>query len=247
MQDTDAQVDAVILAGGRGTRLRSVVSDVPKPLAPVNGRPFLDYQLDLLAACGRVRSVVLAIGHLAERVQAHYEAHPPSLPLRLAIERELLGTGGALANAAPLTTSARVLVLNGDSLFAWSLPPLLDALDRLRVAGAALGLVQVPDAVRYGSVDVDDGLVVAFREKDETTGPGLINGGVYCFDREVVDELPKGTVFSLEREVFPRLSSEGRLAAVEFDSEFIDIGLPETYAAAAAAAPRLARQVGAAP
>lgn len=239
MQHIEAQVDAIILAGGRGTRLQSVVSDLPKPLAPVNGRPFLDYQLELLARSGRVRRVVLATGHLSHKIEAHYAAHPPPLPVMVVVETELLGTGGGLANALPATESRQILALNGDSLFRWTLPPLMSALDGVGEGGAALALVQVDDLSRYGGVDLQNDRVTAFREKQPEKKPGLINAGVYLFDRATLSALPKGQVISLERDLFPRLASEGRLAAAVYQSDFIDIGLPETYAAAASILPVL--------
>jgi NDP-sugar pyrophosphorylase family protein len=231
-------VDAIILAGGKGTRLQSVVSEVPKPLAPVNGRPFLDYQLSLLARSGLVERVVLAIGHLAERVVEHYRDALPPLPLEFVVEEDLLGTGGGLRNALPATRSERVLALNGDSVFAWDLELLLAAHERLRPS-ATMAVVRVPDTGRYGAVDVADGRVVAFREKEQAGGDGLINAGVYLFEREALEAIPPGRAMSVERDVFPQLAESGRLAAVAFESAFIDIGLPETYSAAGAILPEL--------
>lgn len=232
-------IDAIILAGGKGTRLQSVVSDVPKPLAPVNGRPFLDYQLELLARSGRVRKAVLALGWLAQRVIAHYERNPPPLPVEYVLERRLLGTGGGLRNALDNTSSAHVLALNGDSVFRWDLAALFDA---HASAGAAstLALVHVPDSSRYGVVEVNHGRVTAFREKESSAGPGLINAGLYLFERTTLQAITPGEVFSLERDLFPALAELGALAAAPYSSEFIDIGLPETYAAAASILPALA-------
>lgn len=233
-------LDAIILAGGKGTRLRAVVSDKPKPLADVNGRPFLDYQLGMLARCGRVRKVVLAVGYMADKIRDHYAASPPALPLSIVEETELLGTGGGLANALDATEGERVLALNGDSVFRWALEPLERALGAASAPAAALGLVHVDDLARFGGVQVDgDGRITAFREKEASAGAGLINGGVYLFDRAVLAALPRGRVVSLEREIFPPMAAEGRLGAAVFDSDFIDIGLPETYAAAPAILPSL--------
>src|SRR5881296_2545913 len=115
MSSTLKPVDAIILCGGRGTRLATVVSSVPKPLALVSGRPFLDYILDHLAASGLVRRAVLAIGHMAERIVEHYGQCRPPLPVSFVHETEPLGTGGALVIALPATASDPVLGLNGDS------------------------------------------------------------------------------------------------------------------------------------
>ncbi len=241
MAYTLGAVDAIVLAGGRGTRLQSVVSDVPKPLAPVNGRPFLDYQLELLHRSGQVRKVVLATGHLAHKIEEHYAEHPAPLPLEFVVEKELLGTGGGVANALDATSSARVLVLNGDSVFRWDFDVLGAALDALEDprGGAALGVVTVADLSRYGGVEVEGGRVTAFHEKREGLGGGLINAGVYLFDRAVLETLPRGEVTSLEHQLFPVLAGQARLAAGVHDSDFIDIGLPQSYLAAATILPAL--------
>lgn len=232
MRTSDKTMDAIILAGGLGTRLRAVVSDLPKPLAPVNGRPFLDYQLWLLAQSGLVRKVTLAIGHLADRVIDHYAAYPPPLPVDFVVEQALLGTGGGARNALGATTSDQVLVLNGDSVFKWNLSELAQAHARLCPA-ATIALVQVDDTSRYGSVTLEQGRVTRFVEKGGASGSGTINAGVYLFERQTLEERHLGAVVSLERDVFPQLVARHQLAAVTFDAAFIDIGLPETYEAAA--------------
>ena len=231
MAAPERRLDAIVLAGGRGTRLQSVVRDVPKPLALVGGRPFLDYQLQLLASSGRVRQVVLAVGHLADRIIEHYTQHPPPLPVDFVVEHALLGTGGAARNALDATTSDRVLVLNGDSVFRWDLDALAEVHASLRPE-ATLSLVRVGDVGRYGSVVVEEGRIRTFVEKGGPGGPGLINAGVYLFERETLGAIASGCVTSLETDVFPVLAARGALAAAQFDSPFIDIGLPETYKAA---------------
>lgn len=238
MSASNDNLDAIILAGGLGTRLRAVVSDVPKPLAPVNGRPFLDYQLAQLARFPRIGKVVLAIGHMADKVIAHYRDNPPPLPVEFVVETELLGTGGGLRNALDATRGDRVLALNGDSVFRWSLDHLVDA----HVAADALAtvaLVEVDDTSRYGAVTMEGGRISAFVEKQAAAGAGAINAGVYLFERRALAELPAGEVISLEREVFPRLCEQGRLAGTVFRSQFIDIGLPQTYSAAGTILPGL--------
>jgi D-glycero-alpha-D-manno-heptose 1-phosphate guanylyltransferase len=224
----DNSIDVIILAGGKGTRLQSVVSDVPKPLAPVNGRPFLDYQLALLQKAPQIGKVVLAIGHLADRVIAHYTAHKPALDLFFAVETVSLGTAGGLRNALSLTASQQILALNGDSIFNWDVAALREAHCRLN-AKATISLLEVGDVSRYGSVRVQNGLATSFHEKSVDAKPGSINGGVYLFDRAVIEKIAEGQQVSLEREILPVLAKERKLAAVSFKSDFIDIGLPETY------------------
>lgn len=234
-------IDVIILAGGKGTRLQSVVSDVPKPLALVAGRPFLDYQFDLLQLAPGLGRVVLATGHLAHRIIAHYSgANRPPFDLAFAIETELLGTAGAVRNALPMTTSAQVLVMNGDSIFHWDIGA-LRALLTATNAKAAISLLEAGDVSRYGAVTVEGQHVTAFEEKSPQARPGAINAGVYLFKRAVLEEIPENQVVSIERDVLPSLAAKGELAAQIFQSGFIDIGLPETYARAADFVPKLVR------
>jgi D-glycero-alpha-D-manno-heptose 1-phosphate guanylyltransferase len=222
-------VDAIILCGGRGTRLAAIVSDVPKPLALVSGRPFLDYILDHLAASGLVRRAVLAIGHMAERIVAHYGQCRPPLPLSFVHETEPLGTAGALINALPATASDPVLGLNGDSLFRFDVRTLLrHHLDS--GAEATLALVIVPDSGRYGSVELCGSRVVAFREKETANRPGPINGGVMVLSRKLLDRPVRP--LSVERELLPAAIERGTLQGIVFETPFLDIGLPESFAVA---------------
>ena len=231
MASTPEPVDAIILCGGRGTRLAAVVSDVPKPLALVSGRPFLDYILDHLAARGLVRRAVLAIGHMAERIVAHYGQCKPALPISLVRETEPLGTGGALINALPATASDPVLGLNGDSLFRFDVRTLLrHHLDS--GAEATLALVIVPDSGRYGSVELSGSRVTALREKDAANRPGPINGGVMVLSRKLLNR--PVTPLSVERELLPAAIDRGAVQGVVFETPFLDIGLPESFAVAPA-------------
>lgn len=224
-----APVDAIVLCGGRGTRLASVVADVPKPLAPVLGRPFLDHLVDQLAASGLVRHVVLAVGHLADMVREHYARHAPPIPVSFVVESVPLGTGGALVNALPATSSDPVLGLNGDSLFRFDLGRLLRH-HRDHAADATLALVAMPDCSRYGSVVLDGSRVTSFLEKQPGRGAGLINGGVMVLSRSL---LTRPVVpLSVETELLPEAVARRRVEGVPFESPFLDIGLPETFAAA---------------
>ena len=238
----EAMIDVIILAGGKGTRLQSVVSEVPKPLAPVAGL-FLDYQFDLLRATPSLGRVVLAIGHLAERVISHYSGdRAPPFDLAFAVETELLGTAGAVRNALPLTSSAQVLVLNGDSIFHWDIES-LRARHEQTGAQATISLLEVDDVSRYGAVTLRDGWVTAFQEKSETARPGAINAGVYLFERPVLEGIAANQVVSMERDVLPALAARHAVAALAYKSGFIDIGLPETYKLAETFIPRLLKDV----
>ena len=224
MPDALSGVDVVILAGGQGTRLQSVPGDVPKPLRPVNGRLFLSYLLDQIRASGG-RRIILSLGYRPDafRELATREG------LEVSVEPAPLGTGGGLRNAFPLVRSDAVMAMNGDSYAAVDLG-LLAALQRRRKARALMLLAEVPDASRYGRVEIDeDGSVLSFSEKGEA-GPGLINAGVYVLQRSVVAEIPEGRAVSLERETFPSLIGT-RFFGEPGAFPFMDIGTPESYAA----------------
>lgn len=221
-------MDAAILVGGMGTRLRGVVDDVPKPLAPVLGRPFLFYQLDMLALRG-ARSATLCCGYKAEMVREMVGTEWLGMPVRYSVESDPLGTGGALALAKDSLSSPLALVLNGDS---WLEP---DWTRFLQAAGSersecCLALAQVPDAGRFGAVELDGLLVTSFQEKCEDHKPGRINGGVYLLSQDLLSTLPAGA-HSLEHQIFPSLLAERRLTGTVAKAPFLDIGVPESYAA----------------
>lgn len=219
---------AIVLAGGRGTRLQEVVGDRPKPLAPVAGRPFVEWLLLALRAQG-VRRVVLSTGYKGEMVDAACgDGARLGLELAYAREETPLGTGGGVRHALSLVASERVVVLNGDSFCPLDLRRLTEAHDRAG-ALATLLLVPVSDCGRYGAVEVaDDGRVRSFREKSPGLGPGLINAGVYLCERRALDAIPPDTPVSLERDTFPSLIGRGLYATVG-EGPFLDIGTPESY------------------
>ncbi len=225
-------ISAAILAGGLGTRLRSVLPAKPKVLAPVRGRPFLTYLLDQLAAEG-VQEVVFCIGYMAALVEETLGARHQSIRLTYSRENEPLGTGGALRRALPLFSSDPVLVMNGDSFMEVDLPGYLRWFLE-RGAEASLVLARVPDTDRFGRVATDEKeRVLGFEEKGAHPGPGWINAGIYLLKKKILQSIPAGTPFSLERELFPRLLG-GQLYAFRSEGRFIDIGTPESYCAAQA-------------
>jgi D-glycero-alpha-D-manno-heptose 1-phosphate guanylyltransferase len=237
-------IQAVVLCGGLGTRLCSAVPHLPKSLAPVAGRPFLDYLLAGIAAAG-MRDVVLCTGHSGKALEEKYgsETHC-GLRITYSHEREAMGTAGALRNALREIHSNPFLVLNGDSLLEIDFEELV-ASHLASGAMATLALTRVADPQRYGSVVLEaNGEIRRFAEKMESVTKGfgregaLINAGVYALDQSVLDEIrPSPPMNSLEREVLPNLIGRGLFGFVT-TGFFIDIGVPEEYQRAQTAIPR---------
>jgi len=222
----------VIFAGGLGTRLRAAVSDRPKVLAEVLGRPFLSYLLDQVAAAG-VRRVVLSTGYLGEQVEAAFGGGFGGMEVVCSKEDEPLGTGGALRYALPRLQSDPVVVMNGDSYFDADFGALWDAHVE-RGAEGSMALCEVPDVARFGQVVVDENeALVSFEEKGSGRGAGWINAGIYVLSRAIVESIPEGRAVSLEKEVLPAWIGRG-LYGVKGRGKFIDIGTPESYAEAEA-------------
>ncbi|MBI3885516.1 MAG: NTP transferase domain-containing protein [Opitutae bacterium] len=222
----------VILAGGFGTRVQHLLPGVPKPMAPVGGRPFVEWVVRFFAAHG-LRDFTLATGYLADVVAAHFATQPvPGVRVACRLERTPLGTAGGFLHcvdpAAPDDT--RWLVVNGDSLVFADPRPLL-ALVQSGAADAALLGLALPDVSRYGSLDVaPDGRLRAFREKQP--GAGTINAGVYVFPQRLVRTFSAARPLSFELDVFPPLAASHRVAVLPVAAPFLDIGTPATLAAA---------------
>jgi NDP-sugar pyrophosphorylase family protein len=235
MSGAPANVEALVLAGGIGSRLAGVLGGIPKVLAPIEGRPFLDYQLEYLAGEG-VSRVVLSLGYRAELVLEHL-AHT-KLPLKVdtVVEPRPLGTAGAIAFARPTLSSDPVLLLNGDTWLDIDLAEMLETHRTPPVPLATIACVRVDDTRRYGSVELAAGGSVArFLEKDEaSSGGGLVNGGVYVLSAHLLDSLTVAGGSSLERDVLPHLGAGTLRAHLTGPANFLDIGTPASYALAAA-------------
>lgn len=228
------EVDAVILAGGQGTRLRALFPDRPKCLVPIRGVPFLGHCLAWLRSFG-ARRVILSLGYRADMVRDYLRSRPRDrLEVETHVETTPLGTGGGLRAALSLLRSATALVLNGDSFSRADLPPFL-AFHRAKNAAASLLLAHQTDVRRSGHVAVDaTGAVTAFVEKPTgRAAGGHVSAGVYFMQREVVAAIPGGRAVSLEKEVFPGLCGRG-LFAMPAEFPFIDIGTPDSYGRAEA-------------
>jgi D-glycero-D-manno-heptose 1,7-bisphosphate phosphatase len=217
---------ALILVGGKGTRLGAITRTVPKPMLPIADRPFLDYLLEMIARHG-YEDILLLAGHLGEAVEAAYDGRRiGEATVRVLRETVPLGTAGALTVARDALDPG-FLMMNGDAFFDINLRALEQA-SHQSGAMATLALRSVPDAARYGRVIEEQGKIVAFLEKDaKSPGPGIINGGIYVLRREILD-LIHALPCSLEKDVFPVLVERGDIRGLKFDGYFLDIGLPET-------------------
>jgi D-glycero-alpha-D-manno-heptose 1-phosphate guanylyltransferase len=217
---------AIILVGGQGLRLREVIADVPKPMAPVAGRPFLEYLVLQLKRYG-IGEIVLATGYKSEVVKACFgDGSRWAMRIDYSEEQEPLGTGGALKIAATMVDDDSFLLMNGDSFLDVDLDGLI-GFHRDHSAVATLSLIKKEDAGRYGSVIVDNnGVIQSFTEKGIVSA-GLINGGVYCLDRGIVRHIGDGTI-SLERDVLPGLTGNGLYGMIT-GGFFKDIGIPADY------------------
>lgn len=221
-------MQAVLLAGGLGTRLRSVVKDRPKPMALIEGKPFMEYVVLELIRHG-VTEVIFAVGYKGSMVEEYFkDGSAWGIRTFYAYEEELLGTAGAIKNAGSQVTEERFLVLNADTFYQLDYTR-LTALSGERELDMALVLREVSDVSRYGQAVLEDGWLTSFDEKTEEKRPGTINGGVYLLRRSLLDDIPEGKV-SLEHDMIPKWLSEGKkLGGLVNDGYFIDIGIPEDY------------------
>lgn len=217
---------AIILAGGYGTRLRPVVSDIPKPMAPVAGKPFLEY-LILQLKKARIRDIILSVGYMGGVIRSYFsDGKSWDVKIEYVEEREPLGTGGGVREAIAGMDDEKSIVLNGDSFLSVNFGELVRYHEN-HAAVATMALALCEDTSRYGKVQINErGEVVEFTEKGKG-GKGHVNGGVYVVNRSLRKYLPAGKS-SLERDVFPRIIGTG-LYGMPASGFFIDIGVPEDY------------------
>lgn len=219
--------EAIILAGGLGTRLRSELTDLPKCMAPVDGRPFIDLVIESLTSQG-VSHIVFSLGHLSEKVMAHLKAAHPGGDFTFVVEEQPLGTGGAILAALGSVRGATAFVLNGDTHFEVDLSALAE-FHRRTGADCTVGLKPMRDFSRYGRVETDtDGRILAFREKEHCV-EGMINGGVYVVEKDPLLSAGLPERFSFEEGYLAAFLRRHRIMGMAQAGYFIDIGVPEDY------------------
>lgn len=221
-------MQAILLAGGLGTRLRSVVNDRPKPMALIGDKPFMEYVVHELSRYG-IDEIIFAVGYKGSMVEEYFgDGSRFGMKVSYAYEEELLGTAGAIKNAGRFVTEDTFFVLNADTFYQMDYGRLLRVKEENRLE-MALVLREVPDISRYGAAVLDGAMLAGFNEKTAEKRPGTINGGVYLMNRELLSEIPEGKI-SLENEMIPKWMAEGkRLGGFVNDGYFIDIGIPEDY------------------
>ena len=221
-------MEAIVLAGGFGTRLRKVVSDVPKPMSPISGRPFLDFLLESLASKGFHR-VVISAGYMADKIVSHFGNEIYGLELVYEIEKKPLGTGGAVRQAVSRCIDNHVYVFNGDTLVDLDVHKTESLWNEYHCPIIVVRFVD--DTSRYGRVELNDGIILSFTEKG-VKGPGLINAGVYVLPTNSFSHFDLDAPFSLEADYLADLIEIKPVNGCITDGYFIDIGIPEDYARA---------------
>jgi D-glycero-alpha-D-manno-heptose 1-phosphate guanylyltransferase len=223
-------MEVIILAGGMGTRLRHVVSDVPKPMAPVNGLPFVEHVVQW-AIKYKVDHIIFSVSYKAEIIKNHFKSAYNRIAISYAHEHELLGTGGGIRYALNYANTNDVLVLNGDTYFPIDLRVFYD----FHVSNnhkVSVALKRMTKFDRYGTVDLADDTIISFNEK-QYKEDGLINAGIYMLNKTYIVDQGLPEVFSFEKEILEKKCDLGVLKGMEFSAPFIDMGIPEDYNKAA--------------
>lgn len=219
--------EAIILAGGFGTRLQEVVIDLPKPMADINGKPFLEYQLNYLSNFG-IKRVIFSVGYLSETISNYFGDKFGDIEIDYAYEENPLGTGGGILNAFHKRKTIELIVLNGDTLFDIDINTFFQN-HKNHNSLFSLALRPLNSVDRYGSVIVENNIINKFAEKGEFSGVGVINGGVYIINEKFFEKANLPTKFSMEKDVFEKLLNEFDFYGFPFKNYFLDIGIPEDY------------------
>ncbi len=224
-------VDAIILAGGFGTRLKDVVKDVPKPMAPVNNKPFVSYLFNRLIH-QNFKRIIFSVGYKQETIEEYFRFHKEGCDIVYAREDQPLGTGGAIMHAMQFSRSEIILICNGDTFFEIDFNAVIQ--EHLKGgAGISICVKKMFDTSRYGTVKINDaGRILKFIEKKANSGEGLINAGVYVLNKKIFEKFDMPMSFSIEKNFFEAHVDDLILNAILSDAYFIDIGIPDDYAKA---------------
>ncbi len=230
--------EAIVLAGGLGTRLRTIIQEVPKPMAPIGKKPFLAYLLSYLSGQG-IQHVILSVGYKYEYIQQYFGYQYNNLTIDYAIEPKRLGTGGAIRYALQFTRSEEVLICNGDTLFTLSIRRLLAYHQRAN-AQLSLALKGMQQPKRYGLVEINHQCrIIHFHEKGHNNPCGWINGGVYLLNKSFFLQFALPETFSFEHDFLQQYYQQHKFYGFPCTGYFIDIGIPEDYRRACVELPKL--------
>ena len=219
--------ESIVLAGGLGTRLQKVVKDVPKPMADINGKPFLEYLLSYLAEQG-IKKVIVTVGYRHEVIRDYFKNRYNDLSLEYSIEKEPLGTGGGIKKALNLTKNRDVFILNGDTFFNINLKELYE-FHASKHSQLTIALKPLKNSDRYGAVIIDDkNKITGFEEKGYRPS-GLINGGIYVLNKSLFNEIKLPPNFSFEKDFIEKYYKDNDFFGIPFDKYFVDIGIPRDY------------------
>ncbi len=219
--------EAVILAGGLGTRLKKSIKDIPKPMAPMaDGRPFLEHLIEMLAKNG-IKTIVLSVGYKSEKIIKYFGNKFNKIEIKYAIENDPLGTGGAIKKSLALCSTQKVLVLNGDTYLDLNSDDIIKAVES-KHSRILLMLKKVEDSERYGTAEISDHYIISLSKK-HTKESGLINTGYYITDINILDNFHLNTKFSFEDDFLQKEIRERNVSYHITEKFFIDIGIPEDY------------------
>lgn len=222
-------MQAIILVGGLGTRLKKVVSDVPKPMADVNGRPFLSFIIEKLVR-NRINNIILAIGYKGDIIKDYFKnGNRFNCNIEYSVENTQLGTGGAVINARNLITDNDILVMNGDTYFNLNLKDFIDSYHKNNTV-FEMALRKIDNANRYGAVEFDGQLNInKFVEKGVMSESSFINGGMYILNKNILDKYDTNVEISMEKCIIPDVLDKYGIKGYLSEDYFIDIGIPEDY------------------
>lgn len=222
-------MQAIILAGGLGIRLRSLVNDRPKPMALVNQKPFLEYILMNLRKHG-IKEVVLAVGYMNDCIKNYFfDGKQLDLHIRYSVENKQLGTGGAILNALNLVNDEKLLILNGDTYFNVDYNKMLD-FSKKNNSRFTIALRLVDDSKRYGVVELDESnKIINFVEKNKASFSSYINAGTYLINKELLSKYEQGKFISLEQDIVPSILKNYSIYGFKCKAYFKDIGIPDDY------------------
>jgi D-glycero-alpha-D-manno-heptose 1-phosphate guanylyltransferase len=216
---------AIILAGGFGTRLQGVIKDIPKPMADINGKPFLEYVLNDLVSKG-IEQIILSIGYKSQAIKDYFDKHSLADSITYSVEETPLGTGGGIKKSLRYTTDKDVLIVNGDTFFNVDVQNLY-AQHLAAGSDFTLALKEMEDCSRYGRVLVDGNFKTTGFEEKGHNSKGFINGGVFIINKDILEGMPE--TFSLEKDFLEKKFSSYNVYGYPTDGYFIDIGVPEEY------------------